>query len=58
MTPEGEVITQKEVDAAKRKEAEEEQMSIDEIDEEEQERNYIDEMQALIDKMKNHRNNK
>ena len=59
MTPEGEVITQKEVDAAKRKEAEEEeQMSIDEIDEEKQERNYIDEMQALIDKMKNHRNNK
>lgn len=58
MTPEGEVITQKEVDAAKRKEAEEEQMSIDEIDEEEQERNYIDEMQALIDKMRNHRNNK
>lgn len=58
MTPEGEVITQKEVDAAKRKEAEEEQMSIDEIEEEEQERNYIDEMQALIDKMKNHRNNK
>lgn len=58
MTPEGEVITQKEVDAAKRKEAEEEQMSINEIDEEEQERNYIDEMQALIDKMRNHRNNK
>lgn len=58
MTPEGEVITQKEIDENKRREEQAEQMSIDEVDEEEQERNYIDEMQALIDKMKNHRNNK
>lgn len=58
MTPDGEVITQKEVDAMKRKEASEEQMSIGEVNEEEEERNYIDEMQNLIDKMKNRNNRK
>lgn len=57
MTPEGEVITQKDIDAEKRKEAQTEQMSIDEVNEEE-ERNYIDEMQRLIDKMKNNNNRK
>lgn len=58
MTPEGEVITQKDIDAEKRKEAQAEQMSIDEVNEEEEERNYIDEMQNLIDKMKNKNNRK
>ncbi|HBV22738.1 MAG TPA: MFS transporter [Jeotgalicoccus sp.] len=58
MTPEGEIITQKDIDAEKRKEAQAEQMSIDEVNEEEEERNYIDEMQNLIDKMKNKNNRK
>lgn len=58
MTPEGEVITQKDIDAEKRKEAQAEQMSIDEVNEEEEERNYIDEMQRLIDKMKDNNTRK
>lgn len=58
MTPEGEVITQKDIDAEKRKEEQREHMSIDEVNEEEEERNYIDEMQRLIDKMKNNNNRK
>ncbi len=58
MTPDGEVITQKDIDAEKRKEAQAEQMSVDEVNEEEEERNYIDEMQNLIDKMKNNNNRK
>lgn len=58
MTPEGEIITQKDIDAEKRKEAQAEQMSIDEVNEEQEERNYIDEMQRLIDKMKNNNNRK
>ena len=58
MTPDGEVITQKDIDAEKRKEAQAEQMSIDEVNEEQEERNYIDEMQNLIDKMKNNNNRK
>lgn len=58
MTPEGEVITQKEIDENKRQEEQAEQMSIDEVDEEEQKRSYIDEMQRLIDKMKDHNNRK
>lgn len=53
MTPEGEVITQKEIDAQKRKEEYAEQMSIDEVNEEKPTPNYIEEMQNLIDKMKN-----
>ena len=58
MTPEGEVITQKEIDENKRQEEQAEQMSVDEVDEEEQKRSYIDEMQRLIDKMKDHNNRK
>lgn len=58
MTPEGEVITQKEIDENKRREEQAEQMSIDEVDEEEQKRSYIDEMQRLIDKMKDDNNRK
>ena len=58
MTPEGEVITQKEIDENKRREEQAEQMSIDEVDEEEQERSYIDEMQRLIDQMKDYNNRK
>ena len=58
MTPEGEIITQKDIDAEKRKEAQTEQMNVNEVNEEEEERNYIDEMQRLIDKMKDHRNKK
>ena len=58
MTPEGEIITQKDIDAEKRKEEQREHMSIDEVNEEEEERNYIDEMQRLIDKMKNNNNRK
>ena len=58
MTPEGEIITQKDIDAEKRKEAQTEQMNVNEVNEEEEERNYIDEMQNLIDKMKNKNNRK
>ncbi|CAD2071336.1 multidrug ABC transporter [Jeotgalicoccus coquinae] len=58
MTPEGEIITQKDIDAKQRQEEQAEQISIDEVNEEEQERNYIDEMQNLIDKLKDHRNKK
>src|SRR5699024_11429074 len=58
MTPEGEVITQKEIDENKRREEQAEQISIDEVDEEEQERSYIDEMQRLIDQMKDYNNRK
>ncbi|MBF0753732.1 efflux RND transporter permease subunit [Jeotgalicoccus nanhaiensis] len=58
MTPEGEVITQKEIDENKRQEEQAEQMSVDEVDEEEQKRSYIDEMQRLIDKMKDLNNRK
>ncbi|CEA02026.1 Swarming motility protein SwrC [Jeotgalicoccus saudimassiliensis] len=58
MTPEGEIITQKDIDAEKRKEAQTEQMNVNEVNEEEEERNYIDEMQRLIDKMKNNSNRK
>lgn len=58
MTPEGEVITQKEIDENKRREEQAEQISIDEVNEEEQERSYIDEMQRLIDQMKDYNNRK
>ena len=58
MTPEGEIITQKDIDAEKRKEAQTEQMNVNEVNEGEEERNYIDEMQRLIDKMKNNSNRK
>ncbi|WP_026859430.1 efflux RND transporter permease subunit [Jeotgalicoccus psychrophilus] len=58
MTPEGEIITQKDIDAEKRKEAQTEQMNVNEVNEEEEERNYIDEMQRLIDIMKNNSNRK
>ncbi len=58
MTPEGEIITQKDIDAEKRKEAQTEQMNVNEVNEEEEERSYIDEMQNLIDKMKNKNNRK
>lgn len=54
MTPEGEIITQKDIDEKKRQDERSEEMN---INEEEPERNYIDEMQDLIDKMKNSRNN-
>ena len=54
MTPEGKIITQKDIDEKKRQDERSEEMN---INEEEPERNYIDEMQDLIDKMKNSRNN-
>lgn len=57
MTPEGEVITQKDIDAEKRKKVQEEQLSNSQMDDED-ERDYIDEMQNLIDKMKNNNNRK
>lgn len=53
MTPEGKIITQKDIDEKKRQDERSEEMN---INEEEPERNYIDEMQDLIDKMKNSRN--
>lgn len=58
MTPEGEVITQKDIDAKKHQEEHAGQMRIDEVNEEEVERNYIDEMQKLIDKMKDNNTRK
>lgn len=55
MTPDGEVITQKEVDEMKRQE-EQGDMNIEETEEEKED--YIDEMQKLIDKMREDNNNK
>lgn len=78
MTPDGEVITQKDIDAKKREEAEAHKMSeendesnydyhdsdnekapeIEEYDSDESKEDYINEMQRLIDKMKNNRSDK
>ncbi|WP_026865941.1 efflux RND transporter permease subunit [Jeotgalicoccus marinus] len=55
MTPDGEVITQKEVDEMKRQE-EQGDMNIEATEEEKED--YIDEMQKLIDKMREDNNNK
>src|SRR5699024_7948190 len=56
MTQKGKMITQKEIDENKRREEHEEQISIYEVNEEEQERIYIDKIQRLIDQMKDYNN--
>ena len=49
MTPDGQIITQKEVDATKRQE---EKNELEETESKEDERDYIEEMQNLINEMK------
>lgn len=74
VTPDGEVITQKEIDANKRKEERQETPEdseydyhnpedenapkIEEFDDESSREDYLEEMQRLIDKMKNDKSDK